>query len=131
MKPMELIGALARMETSRENADDPTEALDTVIALSRKMLKGNRIPAANFMHGGWSFRRSLMVEGGPGGKVRGVSFAVYPKGERSHWAVKASIYQAGETWHVHPRNGYVEGFILFNDARDRAVEIANQKGENR
>lgn len=140
MRPHEFIGMVARLSASGDpygpNGDKcpngfdhdalySLEALDELIHKAREMQNRNNVPTKNFVVGNWSFRRSEMVEGGPGGKVRGVSFAVYPKGERSDWSVKASIYQAGECWAVHPRNGYMEAFALFEDARDRAVAIAD------
>ena len=42
----------------------------------------------NITIGNWSFR--------PAASLQGVSYQVYPKGERSHWSVKANLYPASD-----------------------------------
>ena len=141
MTPMEMIKALAAMETcdefvkrgrsSEEFVTDAADALETLIGKARDMMTRNKVPTSNFVVGNWSFRRGEMRDGGPDGKLRGIMFSVYPKGERSHWAIRASIYQHGDTWAVHPRAGRLEGAILFDDACKRAVEMAEASTEGR
>jgi hypothetical protein len=42
----------------------------------------------NLTSANWSFRPVL--------STYGISYSVYPKGERSHWAVKATLYPASD-----------------------------------
>lgn len=72
---------------------------------------------SNFMRGEWSFRYRTM-----NGRD---SWAIYPKGERSHWSQAGSIDAAtdGTTFIIHPRSGVTDARPSFDAAVEHVLTL--------
>ena len=72
----------------------------------------------NFIRGDFSFRYSIM-------NAR-PHWAVYPKGERSHWSARASIYEAsdGQSYVVSAHGRPLDARPDFKQAVALALEFA-------
>lgn len=91
---------------ARQNAADIKAALD----LAANPPKPKAPPQSAFMRGAYSFR-PFTCNGRPG-------FAVYPKGERSHWSKRGEIVQAtdGATWLIHSNGAATDARPDFESA---------------
>lgn len=98
--------------------------LEELIRKAREIEKANVIPTRNFVEGAWSFRIKTMARNG---KETGVAFDIYRKGERSHWAIEASVTQSGDCWIVSPRNGYTDAFASWSEAKAHALTLIGAK----
>lgn len=79
------------------------------------------VPTRNFVEGDWSFR--IGVRRRRGGED--IAFAVYPKGERSHWSLAGRIAQSGDCWITE--FGYTEAFRSFGEAKAHALKCLAER----
>lgn len=93
-------------------------ALKEIARLIERVHAGTpeRIPVRDFVENGWSFRRVIS-------DTRDV-FQVYPKGERSHWSQRASLYRSPSgCWSIGITGVYSESFHTFAEAKAYVLKI--------
>jgi hypothetical protein len=71
----------------------------------------------NRVIGRWSVRESYTIQGS--------AYMIYPKGERSHWSVKATLYPAtdGKCFVITVNNGRLDARPSLDEAIARAIEV--------
>lgn len=103
----------------QHDRDVSLEVLDDYISDARVIAKRFDAPRKNFVEGQWSFRISQNADD----KRR--SFDIYPKGERSHMAVRATLNECsdGTTWLFTTRGRRNDARATFAEAKACVLKL--------